>query len=75
MPLLFAEGSPTTEISDARLRAIVHESLELLEQRRGAKFARAVLVPPDFTRFHSCVSLLVLPAIDACLHGCNARYS
>ncbi|GAB9476783.1 hypothetical protein Gpo141_00013841 [Globisporangium polare] len=53
MPLFFAEGSPTTEISDARLREIVRENLQLLEQRRGAKYARAAIVPPDFTRFHS----------------------
>lgn len=55
MPLFFAEGSPTAVLSDARLREIVHESLRQLEQQRGAKFARAALVPPDFTRFHSCV--------------------
>lgn len=58
MPLFFAEGSPTTEISDARLREIVRENLQLLEQRRGTTYARAAIVPPDFTRFHSCVTPL-----------------
>ncbi|KAE9032536.1 hypothetical protein PR003_g9465 [Phytophthora rubi] len=53
MTLLFAEGSKTTELSDARLREIVRETLQKLETQRGAKFERAVIVPPDFTRFHS----------------------
>ncbi|POM75651.1 M96 mating-specific protein family [Phytophthora palmivora] len=53
MTLLFAEGSKTTELSDARLREIVHETLQKLETQRGATFDKAVIVPPDFTRFHS----------------------
>ncbi|KAE9246468.1 hypothetical protein PF002_g6715 [Phytophthora fragariae] len=53
MTLLFAEGSKTTELSDARLREIVRETLQKLETQRGTKFERAVIVPPDFTRFHS----------------------
>ncbi|KAG3170934.1 hypothetical protein PI126_g2102 [Phytophthora idaei] len=53
MTLLFAEGSKTTELSDARLREIVSETLQKLETQRGAKFENAVIVPPDFTRFHS----------------------
>lgn len=45
MTLLFAEGSKTTELSDARLREIVRETLQKLETQRGAKFERAVIVP------------------------------
>ncbi|EEY55512.1 uncharacterized protein PITG_09435 [Phytophthora infestans T30-4] len=53
MTLLFAEGSKTAELSDERLREIVRETLQKLETQRGAKFEKAVIVPPDFTRFHS----------------------
>lgn len=59
MPLFFAEGSPTTEISDARLRQIVRENLTQLETKRGAKYKNAAIVPPDFTRFHSYRSSVV----------------
>jgi hypothetical protein len=57
MTLLFAEGSKTTELSDARLREIVRETLQKLETQRGATFERAVIVPPDFTRFHSYATI------------------
>ncbi|KUF95763.1 hypothetical protein AM588_10006858 [Phytophthora nicotianae] len=43
----------TTELSDERLREIVRETLQKLETQRGTKFEKAVIVPPDFTRFHS----------------------
>lgn len=55
MTVFFAEGSKTAEISDARLREIVFDTLAQLEARRGDKYKRVALVPPDFTRFHSCV--------------------
>ncbi|TDH66667.1 uncharacterized protein CCR75_005184 [Bremia lactucae] len=58
MTLLFAEGSKTTELSDTRLREILQDTLQKLESQRGAKFDRAVIVPPDFTRFHSKAGLL-----------------
>lgn len=61
MPLLFAEGSKTAEISDDRLREIVFQTLQQLEQRRGSKYSNVALVPPDFTRFHSCVGCSVAP--------------
>ncbi|RLN95387.1 hypothetical protein BBJ28_00014046 [Nothophytophthora sp. Chile5] len=53
MTLFFAEGSKTAVLTDERLREIVLETLQKLEAERGAKFQRAVIVPPDFTRFHS----------------------
>lgn len=55
MTLFFAEGSKTAEISDARLHEIVFQTLQQLEERRGSKYSNVALVPPDFTRFHSCV--------------------
>ncbi|KAG7397503.1 hypothetical protein PHYBOEH_000655 [Phytophthora boehmeriae] len=58
MTLLFAEGSKTAVLTDERLREIVHETLQQLEATRGAKFEKAVLVPPDFTRFHSKAGVL-----------------
>uniref|UniRef100_K3WST1 LarA-like N-terminal domain-containing protein n=1 Tax=Globisporangium ultimum (strain ATCC 200006 / CBS 805.95 / DAOM BR144) TaxID=431595 RepID=K3WST1_GLOUD len=53
MPLFFAEGSPTTAISDARLCEIVRDNLRQLEAARGASYKNVAIVPPDFTRFHS----------------------
>ncbi|KAI9917925.1 hypothetical protein PsorP6_013024 [Peronosclerospora sorghi] len=58
MTLLFAEGSKTTELLDARLREIVRKTIQDLESTWGANFERVVLVPPDFTRFHSKAGLL-----------------
>ncbi|GDY14890.1 hypothetical protein LBMAG53_37680 [Planctomycetota bacterium] len=45
---LFAHGSPTTVISDAELKRIVHDTLAGLGEKR-----RVLAVPPDFTRFNS----------------------
>ncbi|TMW69342.1 hypothetical protein Poli38472_001498 [Pythium oligandrum] len=58
MTLFFGEGSATTAIPDARLREIVQTTLQQLEAKRGAPYARAVLVPPDFTRFHSKAGII-----------------
>jgi len=46
--LYFAEGSATTEISDADLRAALFGVFDRLGARE-----RVIAVPPDFTRFHS----------------------
>ena len=46
--LYFSEGSPTTELSDAELRAALFGVFEQLGVRE-----RVVAIPPDFTRFNS----------------------
>ena len=48
MSLFFAAGSADTEMSEAEVRAGLHEALGKLGKRK-----RVVVVPPDFTRFHS----------------------
>jgi nickel-dependent lactate racemase len=53
MSLFFAAGSPTTEMSNADLRANLFAALERLGERR-----RVLAVPPDFTRFHSQAGVL-----------------
>ncbi len=53
MSLFFAAGSPTTEMSDADLRANLFTALERLGERK-----RVLAVPPDFTRFHSQAGVL-----------------
>jgi nickel-dependent lactate racemase len=53
MSLLFAAGSPTTELSLAEIKAGLFEALNKLGDRK-----RVLAVPPDFTRFHSQSGLL-----------------
>ena len=48
MSLFFAAGSVETEMSAAEIRAGLNEALTKLGERK-----RVVVVPPDFTRFHS----------------------
>jgi nickel-dependent lactate racemase len=48
MSLFFAAGSADTEMSGAEVRAGLREALTKLGER-----SRVVVVPPDFTRFHS----------------------
>ncbi|HZL57123.1 MAG TPA: lactate racemase domain-containing protein [Bryobacteraceae bacterium] len=48
MSLLFATGSPTTEMSPAEFKAGLFEALGKLGERK-----KVLAVPPDFTRFHS----------------------
>jgi nickel-dependent lactate racemase len=48
MSLFFAAGSAETEMSAAEIRAGLNEALGKLGNRK-----RVVVVPPDFTRFHS----------------------
>jgi len=48
MSLFFAAGSVETEMSAAEIRAGLNEALRKLGERK-----RVVVVPPDFTRFHS----------------------
>jgi nickel-dependent lactate racemase len=53
MSLLFAAGSPTTEMSAAAVKAGLFEALGKLGERK-----RVLAVPPDFTRLHSKAGLL-----------------
>jgi nickel-dependent lactate racemase len=53
MSLLFAAGSPTTEMSAAAVKAGLFEALGRLGERK-----RVLAVPPDFTRLHSKAGLL-----------------
>ncbi|SEG65768.1 Nickel-dependent lactate racemase [Bryocella elongata] len=48
MSLLFAAGSPTTELSLDETRAALNEAFAKLGARK-----KVLAVPPDFTRFHS----------------------
>lgn len=48
MSLLFAAGSPTTEMTPEEIRAGLYEALAKLGERK-----KVLAVPPDFTRFHS----------------------
>src|SRR5579875_1893413 len=48
MSLLFAAGSPTTEMSAEEIRNGLFEGLRKLGERK-----KVLAVPPDFTRFHS----------------------
>lgn len=48
MTIYYAEGSPTTQLTDADLRHALAQTLQKLGERR-----RVLAVPPDFTRFHS----------------------
>jgi nickel-dependent lactate racemase len=48
MSLFFAAGSAETEMSPEEVRAGLFEALRALGERK-----RVVVVPPDFTRFHS----------------------
>jgi nickel-dependent lactate racemase len=48
MSLFFAAGSPTTELSQAEIKAGLFAALTALGERK-----RVLAVPPDFTRMHS----------------------
>lgn len=49
--LLISEGSPTTEITDARAFELVDGMIARLEDSRQLR--RVLLLPPDYTRAHS----------------------
>ena len=52
----FAEGGPDLEVSDARCAHLIDQMLAGLRAKRPLK--RVLLLPPDFTRFHSAAGLL-----------------
>lgn len=51
MTLYIEEGSPDREISLAELKQLVHKALDVIGKKK-----KVIIVPPDFTRFHSYVS-------------------
>jgi len=57
--LYFARGSSRAELSDAQLRAGLFAALKKLGVRQ-----RVLVVPPDFTRFHSQAGRLTKMAYD-----------
>lgn len=57
MTIFFATGSPTTELTDADLRAGLQSCFRQLGERR-----RVLVLPPDFTRFPSRAGLLTCMA-------------
>ena len=56
MSLLFAVGSPETELSTEQIRAGLVEALTKLDAGKPRK--RVLAVPPDFTRMHSMSGVL-----------------
>jgi nickel-dependent lactate racemase len=48
MTIYFAQGSPTTDLSDADLREALRATFDQLAPRE-----RVLAIPPDFTRFYS----------------------
>ncbi len=59
MAIYFANGSPTTELSDEQLRDGLRSAFEQLGDRR-----RVIALPPDFTRFHSRAGDLTCMTFD-----------
>ena len=53
MSLFFAAGSPTTEMSHEELQTNLFTALDMLSPRN-----KVLVVPPDFTRFHSQAGVL-----------------
>ena len=53
MSLFFAAGSPTTEMSHEELQTNLFTALDMLLPRN-----KVLVVPPDFTRFHSQAGVL-----------------
>ncbi|KAG9413201.1 hypothetical protein AC1031_016222 [Aphanomyces cochlioides] len=50
MVLYYSEGSPTAEISDEGLKQALTQAMDKIN---GKEKRKVMLVPPDFTRFHS----------------------
>ncbi len=59
MTTYYAEGSPTTDLSDAQLKAALSAALDRLGPRR-----RVLAVPPDFTRLGSMAGPLTCMAYE-----------
>jgi nickel-dependent lactate racemase len=59
MTLYFAEGSPTTSLTDPQLRDALTACFDRLGDRR-----RVIALPPDFTRYNSRAGLLTCMTHD-----------
>jgi nickel-dependent lactate racemase len=59
MTLYFAEGSPTTSLTDQQLRDALTACFDRLGDRR-----RVIALPPDFTRYNSRAGLLTCMTHD-----------
>src|SRR5208337_5569252 len=59
--LYFARGAVADDLPDADLRAGLFAAMERLGPRR-----RVLVVPPDFTRFHSQAGVLTRLVYDYC---------
>nr|CCA22411.1 conserved hypothetical protein [Albugo laibachii Nc14] len=58
MGLFYAEGSDSSTITDERLGDIIKSTLTQHAANIGHKLERVVLVPPEFTRYHSKAGLI-----------------
>jgi len=59
MPTFFAKGSPSTDLTDADLKAALVAALEKLGPR-----SKVLALPPDFTRLHSMAGPLTCMAYE-----------
>lgn len=57
--LLYSQGSSTTDLTADDLRVALQETLAQLGPRKNV-----LVIPPDFTRFHSRAGLLTVAAYD-----------
>lgn len=62
----FAEGSPAAEISDAQSAERISQLLSALKNRSPLK--RVLLLPPDYTRFHSGAGPLTCQLFEQLTH-------
>lgn len=59
MPLLFQKGSPSTVISDDELKSHVKKVWRSLGSRK-----KVMLIPPDYTRYHSRAGVMAQAAFE-----------
>ena len=59
MTVYFAAGSPDTELTETHLKAALEEDYSTLEERQ-----RVLIVPPDYTRYHSRAGVLTRMTCD-----------
>jgi hypothetical protein len=68
MTLYFAQGSPTTVLTDQQVREALFACFEQLGKRR-----RVVALPPDFTRFNSMRRAADLPDLRVLRRAVDGR--
>lgn len=62
MPLYLSHGSPSTVLSDADLQRLLIETLKDPKKIGHTPRKRVIIIPPDFTRFHSKAGILTQAA-------------